>query len=67
VRGKVCPLPLFYTKRKVEGMKIGEVLEVIADDLTAKSTIPQWSKMHDHEVISMEDKGDFFRIVIKKH
>lgn len=48
-------------------MKIGEVLEVIADDPTAKSTIPQWSRMHDHEVISMEDKGDFFRIVIKKH
>ncbi len=30
-RGRICPLLLFYTKRKIEGMQSGEELEVIAE------------------------------------
>ncbi len=66
VRGKVCPLPLFYAKRKISGMEPGEDLEVITDDQTAKETIPKWSKIHDQEVVSIEDEGDFIRIRIRK-
>ncbi len=55
-RGRICPLPLFYTKRKIEEMQTGEELEVIADDPTAKETIPRWSKEHGHEVLSLEEK-----------
>lgn len=66
VRKKVCPLPLFYAKKKISEMNPGDELEVIADDLTAKETIPKWSKIHHHEVISIEDEGDFFRIIVRK-
>ncbi len=66
VRGKVCPLPLFYAKKKMSELKPGEELEVIADDLTAKETIPTWSKIHDQEVVSIEDVGKFFRIIVRK-
>ena len=66
VRGKVCPLPLFYAKRRISEMKMGEELEVITDDATAKETIPKWSKLHDQEVVGIEDEGDFFRIIIRK-
>ena len=65
VRGKVCPLPLFYAKRKISEMKPGEEVEIIADDLTAKETIPKWSKLHKHEIVSMENEGETFRIIIK--
>lgn len=66
VRGKVCPLPLFYAKRKISEMKPGEELEVITDDQTAKETIPKWSKIHDQEVVSIEDKDDYVRIIVRK-
>ncbi len=66
VRGRACPLPLFYAKRKISEMKPGEELEIIADDITAKETIPKWSRLHEHEVVSFEDNGDFFRIVVRK-
>ncbi|MBE0521824.1 MAG: sulfurtransferase TusA family protein [Candidatus Methanoperedenaceae archaeon] len=65
VRGKVCPLPLFYAKRKISEMKPGEEIEIIADDLTAKETIPKWSKLHNHEIVSMENEGKNFRIIIR--
>ena len=65
VRGKVCPLPLFYAKRKISEMKPGEEVEIIADDLTAKETIPKWSKIHNHEIVSMDNEGETFRIIVR--
>ncbi len=66
VRGKICPLPLFYAKRKISEMKPGEELEVITDDPTAKETIPKWSRIHHQEVVSIEDEKNFIRIKIRK-
>ncbi len=67
-RGRICPLPLFYTKHKIEEIKIGEEIEVIADDPTVKDTIPKWSRDHGHEIVSIEDLDTekCFRIVIRK-
>lgn len=67
VRGRICPIPLFYTKRKIDEMQIGEEIEVIADDPTVKGTIPKWSRDHGHEIVSIEDIEDNqFRIVVRK-
>lgn len=66
-RGKVCPLPLFYTKQKIEKMKIGDEIEIMADDPTVKETIPKWGILHGHEILSIEDIEDNqFRIVVRK-
>ncbi len=66
VRGKICPFPLFYVKRKITEMKPGEELEIIADDATAKETIQKWSKFHDQEILNIEDEETFFRIILRK-
>ncbi len=66
VRGKVCPFPLFYTKRRVSELKPGEELEIIADDVTAKETITKWSRLHEQEVVSIADESGFFRIIVRK-
>ncbi len=66
VRGKTCPFPLFYAKRKITEMKAGEDLEIIADDPTAKETIQKWSRMHDQEIVRIEDKEAFFKIILRK-
>jgi len=66
VRGKTCPFPLFYAKRKITEMKQGEELEIIADDSTAKETIQKWSRLHDHEILKIEDEKSYFRIILKK-
>ena len=65
-RGRLCPIPLFHTKRKLEDLSSGDQLAVIADDATARQTIPQWCQMHNHTIISIEDGGDYFIITIKK-
>lgn len=66
-RGRVCPLPLFYTKKEIEKLKSGDELEVLTDDAVAKSTIPEWSREHGHEVVKIEESDSELRLVIKKH
>jgi TusA-related sulfurtransferase len=66
-RGRVCPLPLFYTKKRMEELKTGEELEVLTDDATAKNTIPRWSREHGYEVVKVEESGSELRVIIKKH
>jgi TusA-related sulfurtransferase len=66
VRGKTCPFPLFYVKRKITEMKPGEELEIIADDSTAKETIQKWSKLHNQEIVNIEDEEAFFKIILRK-
>ncbi len=65
-RGRICPLPLFYTKRKIEGMQVGDIIEVIADDPTVKDTIPKWCRDHGHEVLSLIQEKNIIRISIRK-
>ena len=66
-RGKVCPIPLFHTKRKIESMKSGEEVEVVIDDPTAKETIPRWSNEYGHDILSIEDndKAEVYHDVIE--
>lgn len=66
-RGRICPLPLFYAKKKIDELKKGEELEVLIDDATAKSAIPQWSKQHGHEIVKVEELGSELRVTIRKH
>ncbi|MDP2844712.1 MAG: sulfurtransferase TusA family protein [Candidatus Methanoperedens sp.] len=66
-RGRVCPLPLFYTKKEIEKLKSGEELEVLTDDAVAKNTIPQWSREHGHEIVKVEESGSELRVIIRKH
>ena len=65
-RGRVCPLPLFYTRKEIEKLKPGEELEVLTDDAAAKNTIPQWSREHGHEIVRVEESESGLRLVIKK-
>lgn len=67
LQGKVCPFVLFHTKKKLETIPIGEKLEVITDDPTAKDTISGWCKTHHHEVLEIKYLGTHIKIVILKH
>ena len=54
VRGEVCPYPDVKTKRKIKGMKSGEILEVIIDYPLSAERIPQSMKKAGHEVLKTE-------------
>ncbi len=65
-RGRVCPLPLFYTKKEIDELKTGEELEVLTDDAIAKDTIPRWSREHGHDIVKVEESESGLRVIIRK-
>jgi tRNA 2-thiouridine synthesizing protein A len=64
--GLYCPEPVFKTRLELDEMKVGETLEVLADDPAAESDIRSLVKNLEQELVSVERNGDQVQIVIKK-
>jgi len=64
--GLYCPEPVFKTRLELDEMKIGETLEVLADDPAAESDIRSLVKNLEQELVSVVRKGDQVQIIIKK-
>lgn len=67
VRGYVCPYPVIYTKKAMDRINAGDVLEVLTDNPPSCENIPKAVEALGHEVIGVEniDRG-VWRITIKK-
>jgi len=66
VCGEVCPMPVVKTKKALENMEPGQVLEVIIDYPPAKENVKRFAINHGHEVIDVVEEGGNFKILIKK-
>jgi TusA-related sulfurtransferase len=64
--GLYCPEPVFKTKAELNKMKVGETLEVIADDPAAESDIRSLIKHLHQEIIATNKEGEETHILIKK-
>ena len=63
--GLYCPEPLFQTRRQIDTLEEGEILEVLSDDPAAEEDIKRFAKRTGHEIIKFEKKGDVLRFLIK--
>ena len=66
VKGKMCPIPVALTKRKLEGMASGQVLEVTGEGELEFDNIQRWVKNNGHEVVGASKSGVDFKLQIKK-
>jgi TusA-related sulfurtransferase len=64
--GLYCPEPVFKTRLELDEMKVGEMLEVLADDPAAESDIRSLVKNLGQELIGVTKKDDAVQILIKK-
>ncbi len=65
--GLFCPQPLFQTKQAIEGLKPGQVLEILADDPAAEEDIRRFCRRTGHELISVKNLPDNVkRILIRR-
>jgi tRNA 2-thiouridine synthesizing protein A len=66
VKGKMCPMPVAFTKRKLESMASGQLLEVVGEGELEFDNILRWVKNNGHEVVETSKSENEFRIIIKK-
>ncbi|WP_156576601.1 sulfurtransferase TusA family protein [Bacillus luti] len=66
VKGLACPMPIVKTKKAMEALQSGEVLEVHATDKGAIKDIPAWSQTGGHEVLKHTEVKGELKFWIKK-
>ena len=64
--GLYCPEPVYKTRMELDEMKVGEVLEVMADDPAAEADIRSLVKYLEQEILSVSKEGNSVHILIKK-
>ncbi|NPB08559.1 MAG: sulfurtransferase TusA [Aquificae bacterium] len=64
--GLNCPLPVLKTKKALEELQPGQVLEVISTDPGSKADIPAFCQRTGHELLEMKEEGGKYYYYIKK-
>lgn len=53
-----CPMPIVQTKKAIEEMKPGQVLEIRATDRGSLADLKGWSKSTGHHYLGSREEGD---------
>ena len=64
--GLYCPEPVFRVRLELDKMKVGEVVEVLADDPAAEEDIESLVKRLEQELLNTSKEGNKLRFLIKK-
>jgi len=65
-KGLSCPMPLLRTKKAINGISSGQVLEILGTDPGSKNDLPGWCERAGHEFLGAKEEDGFFRFFIKK-
>jgi tRNA 2-thiouridine synthesizing protein A len=66
VRGLACPMPIVKTKKQMNEMQQGQVLEIHATDQGAKSDLTAWAKSKGNEMLEQAEDGGVLKFWIRK-
>jgi len=66
LRGTYCPVPVMETAKAIRDVKIGEIIEVLATDPSAKPDIETWAKKAGQKVIKVEQSGGVIRVLVRR-
>lgn len=65
-KGLACPMPIVKTKKAMNELESGQVLEILTTDKGAKNDLTAWAKAGGHELLNHDENGDVYTFWIKK-
>ncbi|MER1999372.1 MAG: sulfurtransferase TusA family protein [Lysinibacillus sp.] len=65
-KGLACPMPIVKTKKAMQGLEDGQVLEVVATDKGSKADLAAWAKTVGHQYIGTTEDDDVLYHYIRK-
>ncbi|MGX9134251.1 sulfurtransferase TusA family protein [Rummeliibacillus sp. JY-2-4R] len=65
-KGLACPMPIVRTKKAIDTLQSGEVIEVHVTDKGALADIPAWAKAGGHTIVEQSEENGTFIFWIKK-
>ena len=64
--GLACPMPIVRTKKAMNELEAGQVLEVHETDKGSKKDLTAWAKSGGHELLKDTEENGVFKFWIKK-
>ena len=65
VRGKMCPLPVALTKRKLEEMQSEQLLEIVGEGELEFDNIQRWLNNNNYKIIEASKNSNDFKILVE--
>lgn len=65
-KGLACPMPIVRTKKAMDELSSGQVLEIHATDKGAKNDLTAWAKSGGHAVLADCEEDGVLKFWIQK-
>ncbi|MEH7378938.1 sulfurtransferase TusA family protein [Bacillus sp. JJ1533] len=65
-KGLACPMPIVKTKKAMNHLEGGQVLEVLATDKGSKADLKAWAESTGHQYLGTLEEGDVLKHYIRK-
>ncbi len=59
-------MPILKTREVIQGMTVGELLEMLSDDPASEADMKSWSARTGHELVGIDKHGAVFRFLVRK-
>ena len=66
LRGFICPVPLFKTRKVIDKLSFGQILEVLGTDPGIRYDLPIWARRSGHDFLGEEEGKEFSRYFVRK-
>ncbi|EKN70040.1 SirA family protein [Neobacillus bataviensis LMG 21833] len=65
-KGLACPMPIVKTKKVMNTLEAGQVLEVVATDRGSKADLKAWAESTGHQFLGTVEEGDVLKHYLRK-
>jgi tRNA 2-thiouridine synthesizing protein A len=65
-RGLSCPMPVLKTKKAIESLTSGQVLEILSTDPGTRNDLPSWANRTGNTFLGEKEDQGFIRFYVKK-
>jgi tRNA 2-thiouridine synthesizing protein A len=64
-KGLACPMPILKTRKALDQMESGQILEILGDDPATENDLPAFARNVGHEYLGSKDEEGFTRYYLK--
>ncbi|MGM0827802.1 MAG: sulfurtransferase TusA family protein [Bacillota bacterium] len=65
-KGLACPMPIVKTKKAMNNLEAGQVIEIQATDKGSKADLQAWAKNSGHDYLGTIEEGDVLKHFVRK-
>ncbi len=65
-KGLFCPMPIVRISKDINGIEVGQVLEMLATDPGAKADMQAWVKQTGQELLDAKEEDGLFKFYVRR-